>query len=51
MRVGRGGFVQGGGVFGHVFAVEVLDFEDVDGDAAAVAVAGPLGVLFHVVSD
>ena len=43
---GGGGVVHGGVVFGHVFAVEVFDFEDVDGDAAAVAVAGPLGVLY-----
>lgn len=39
---GGHGFVVGG----HVFGVQMLDFENVDGDSAAVATAGPLGVLY-----
>jgi hypothetical protein len=35
-------------VRGHRLAVQVLDFEDVDGDSAAIASAGPLGILWDV---
>lgn len=34
---------------GYVLACEVLDFEEVDGNTAAVSTTGPLGVL-HVLS-
>ena len=52
VRLGRRGRGHLGAVGGHVLAVQVLDDVDVDGDAAAVAAAGPLGVLCgHPVSE
>lgn len=45
VRLGLGLGRHGRVVRGHVLAVQVLDLEDVDGDAAAVSSAGPLGVL------
>lgn len=46
--VGEVRFAQRFGVRGHVLGVQVFDFEDVDGDSAAVATAGPLGVLVFI---
>lgn len=37
--------VDRGVVLGHVLFVQVLDFEDVDGDATVISATGPLGVL------
>lgn len=47
VRLGRRGRGDLGGVGGHVLAVQVLDDVDVDGDTAAVAAAGPLGILLQ----
>lgn len=53
-----GGFLGLGGqvvcaqsliVGGHVLRVEVFDFENVDGDTAAITTTGPLGVLSFII--
>lgn len=45
VRLGRGHIGDCSVVRGHVRAVEMADFEHVNGDAAVVATACPLGVL------
>lgn len=51
MRFGLSLVGHGRVISGHVFAVQMFDFEDVDGNPATVTSTGPLGVLRHSLAD